>query len=110
VGGVLFTVNVRSVVQNGFGLFAGICSGGVKGGVGGTKGGNELNNSELGAGNPGAAVTFQETSPPRTLGQVVVTASVNVTLGPSGLGAHTVSTFGRGKNLLQSSAVTKLKT
>src|SRR5262249_25495133 len=70
-----------------------------------------VNNSE-GAGNPdggGVGVTSQGMFPPRTLGQVVVTASVNVTLGPSGLGPHTVSRVGRGRNLLQSRAVTKLK-
>src|SRR5262249_2857726 len=109
VGTGLFTVNVRSVVQNGF-VFAGICSTGVKGGVGGTKG--AVNNS-VGGGNPaggGGGVVAQGTLPPRTLGQVVVTASANVTLGPSGLGPHTVLRFGRGRNLLQSSAVTKLKT
>src|SRR5262249_5731638 len=106
------TVNLRSVVQNGFGLFAGICSTGVKGGVGGAKGGNELNNSELGAGNPGAVVTFHvKGGLGRTLGQLVVTdAGSNITLSASGLGAHSVSRFGRGRNLLQSSAVTKLKT
>src|SRR5215475_5725564 len=37
VGIGVFTVNVRSVVQDGF-VFAGICSAEVKGGVGGTKG------------------------------------------------------------------------
>jgi hypothetical protein len=105
----VFTVNVRSVVQNGF-MFAGICSAGVKGGVGGTKG--AVNNS-VGGGNPGGGgvgVTAQGMVPLGTAGQVVVTESANVTLGPSGSGPHTVSRLGRGRNLLQSSAVRKLKT
>jgi hypothetical protein len=58
-------------------------------------------------------VIIQEMVPPGglgRLGQVVVKVLVNAILGASGSGAHVGSMSGRGRNLLQSSPVSKLKT
>jgi hypothetical protein len=108
------TVNVKSVLQKS-GLFAGMIIVGV-GGL--TEERGALNNLSRGGGVPGTVVTNQSTrpggGPGGVLGQVVVKGSGDATDtlagSPTARGAHVGSTLGRGRNLLQSSPVKKLKT
>jgi hypothetical protein len=103
------TLNVTSVVQKA-GVFAGITSEGVKGGAGGEGAKGAVHKkSPVGLRGRGVITQGMRGGGPGVLGQVVVKVPVNDTFG-SGSGAHVGSTSGRGRNLLQSSPVSKLKT
>jgi hypothetical protein len=109
VGCGVSTWKVASVVQKA-GVFAGINSVGVKGGAGGDIAKGAVHKkSPVGLRGRGVITQGMRVGGMGVLGQVVVKVLANDTFG-SGSGAHVGSTSGRGRNLLQSSPVSKLKT